>query len=150
MENCIGYGSNDYVNSIDEFEIPDFSYPYAKPPENHNFQFRYLIDQYKKWLINECTYSYKGYVYTQKNILNFLMISVLILWFYYFFLNLKIIKNRQIIVINCIIIDNDGLSRKAMKHLVSQVDILNLVGVCSNAGEAITLLNTNKVDLLAL
>lgn len=78
------------------------------------------------------------------------MISVLILWFYYFFLNLKIIKNRHIIVINCIIIDDDGLSRKAMKHLVSQVDILNLVGVCSNAGEAITLLNNNKVDLLAL
>ena len=52
--------------------------------------------------------------------------------------------------INCIIIDDDKLSRDAMKHLVSQVEFLNLVGVCSNAAEALILLKSHKIDLLLL
>lgn len=52
--------------------------------------------------------------------------------------------------INCIIVDDDKLSRDAMKHLVSQVEFLNLVGICSNVAEALILLKNHKIDLLLL
>lgn len=51
---------------------------------------------------------------------------------------------------NCIIIDDDEMSRRAMQQLVSQVQFLNLSGVCSNATEALSTLNTTQVDLMLL
>lgn len=51
---------------------------------------------------------------------------------------------------NCIIIDDDEMSRNAMQHLVSQVQFLNLSGVCTNAKEALSILNTSQVDLMLL
>lgn len=51
---------------------------------------------------------------------------------------------------NCIIVDDEEMCRNAMKHLVSQVDFLNLIGICSNATEALNLLNNNKIDLMLL
>ncbi|HLC82978.1 MAG TPA: LytTR family DNA-binding domain-containing protein [Bacteroidia bacterium] len=51
---------------------------------------------------------------------------------------------------NCIIVDDEELSQKAMKHLVSQVPYLNLVAQCSNGSEALDALSKNKVDLLFL
>jgi two-component system LytT family response regulator len=51
---------------------------------------------------------------------------------------------------NCIIIDDDEMSRNAMQHLVSQVPFLNVSGVCSNAKEALSTLNTAQVDLMLL
>lgn len=51
---------------------------------------------------------------------------------------------------DCIIVDDDELSQKTMKHLVSQVPFLNLINTCSNASEAINTLSSNKVDLMLL
>lgn len=51
---------------------------------------------------------------------------------------------------NCIIVDDEEMSRNALKHLVSQVDYLNLIGICSSATEALNLLNNNKIDLMLL
>lgn len=51
---------------------------------------------------------------------------------------------------NCIIVDDDELSRKAMKHLVSQVQFLKLIATCSSATEALNILNNEKIDLMLL
>jgi len=51
---------------------------------------------------------------------------------------------------NCIIIDDDEISRNTMKHLVAQVSFLNLSGICNNAKEAQELLNDLPIDLLLL
>lgn len=51
---------------------------------------------------------------------------------------------------NCIIVDDDEMSTKAMKHLVSQVQFLKLIGTCNNASEALTILNNEKIDLMLL
>ena len=50
----------------------------------------------------------------------------------------------------CMIIDDDEMSRNAMKHLVMQVSTLTLTDVCSNAIEALNILNSKKVDLIFL
>lgn len=51
---------------------------------------------------------------------------------------------------NCIIVDDDEMSRMAMKHLVSQVQFLKLIGTCSSATEALNILNNEKIDLMLL
>ena len=51
---------------------------------------------------------------------------------------------------DCIIVDDDKMSQKAMEHLVSQVPFLNLVGTYSNATEAMGALNKSNVDLMLL
>lgn len=51
---------------------------------------------------------------------------------------------------NCIIVDDDEMSRNAMKHLVSQVQYLNVIKICSTATEALNLMNNNKIDLMLL
>ncbi|MES2285839.1 MAG: LytTR family DNA-binding domain-containing protein [Bacteroidota bacterium] len=51
---------------------------------------------------------------------------------------------------NCIIIDDDEMSRNALKHLVSQVSYLNLIGVYTKASESLTVLNDKSVDLMLL
>ncbi|WMJ73678.1 LytTR family DNA-binding domain-containing protein [Cytophagaceae bacterium ABcell3] len=51
---------------------------------------------------------------------------------------------------DCLIIDDEEMSRNIVKHFVEQTDALNLVGVCSNAIEAGNILSKGKVDLIFL
>src|ERR1700749_347862 len=51
---------------------------------------------------------------------------------------------------NCIIVDDDEMSRNAVSHLVSQIPYLNLAGVYTNAGEALPILNSRGVNLMLL
>lgn len=51
---------------------------------------------------------------------------------------------------NSIIVDDDLMSIKAIKHLVSQISYINLIGVCSSPKDAIQFLDNNKVDLIFL
>ncbi|MEW6468793.1 MAG: LytTR family DNA-binding domain-containing protein [Bacteroidota bacterium] len=51
---------------------------------------------------------------------------------------------------NCIIVDDDEISRSALRHLVEEVEDLNLVKVCASASEAIDTLKKNKIDLVFL
>jgi DNA-binding LytR/AlgR family response regulator len=51
---------------------------------------------------------------------------------------------------NCIIVDDDQISRDAIKHFVSQVQFLNLVKVCTTGTEALNILNSDKIDLVFL
>lgn len=59
-------------------------------------------------------------------------------------------KRYNLPEMNCIVIDDEEMSRNAMKHLVSQVQFLNLSGIFSSAKEAIVTLNDSKVDLMLL
>ncbi len=51
---------------------------------------------------------------------------------------------------NCIIVDDEEMSRAALSHLVQQVDFLNLLKVCSGPLEAMEVLKKEKVDLVFL
>lgn len=51
---------------------------------------------------------------------------------------------------DCLIIDDEEMSRNMVKHFVEQTESLNLVGICSNAIEAANILAKKKVDLLFL
>jgi len=51
---------------------------------------------------------------------------------------------------NCMIIDDDEMSRKTLNLLVTQVEDLELEDTCNNAIEAISILNSKKIDLLLL
>ncbi len=51
---------------------------------------------------------------------------------------------------NCIIVDDNEMSRSTMKHLVSQVPYLNLSGICCCAAQALDIINHDKVDLMLL
>ena len=50
----------------------------------------------------------------------------------------------------CLIVDDNQLARMAMKQLVSQVQMLELVAECSDAMQAYNYLNSGQVDLLFL
>lgn len=50
----------------------------------------------------------------------------------------------------CMIIDDEEISRNVMKQLVSKVESLNLVKVCSSAVEALNFLAKEAVDLILL
>ncbi len=51
---------------------------------------------------------------------------------------------------NCLIVDDNKMAREAIKHLISQVEKLSVIGECSNAMEAYNLLRSQTVDLLFL
>ena len=51
---------------------------------------------------------------------------------------------------NCIIVDDEEMSRSTVEHFVKLTDFLKLEQVCSNALEAITVLNEKKIDLIFL
>lgn len=51
---------------------------------------------------------------------------------------------------NCIIVDDEEMSRNAMEHLVSRVKPLNLVKVFSGSMEALNYLHNETVDLILL
>lgn len=50
----------------------------------------------------------------------------------------------------CIIVDDEEMSRNALKHLVDQVDYIQLVKICNGPMEAIDTLKKEKVDLMFL
>lgn len=50
----------------------------------------------------------------------------------------------------CLIVDDNQMARMAMKQLVSQVQMLELVAECSDAMEAYNYLNSGQIDLLFL
>lgn len=52
--------------------------------------------------------------------------------------------------INCIIVDDEALARKGLEKYVKEIGFLELVGVCKNAMQANSLLNSEKVDLIFL
>jgi two-component system, LytTR family, response regulator len=51
---------------------------------------------------------------------------------------------------NCIIVDDEEMSRAALKHLAGQSPFLNLLGECGSSAEALAVLNEQKVDLMLL
>lgn len=51
---------------------------------------------------------------------------------------------------NCIIVDDDDISRNLMKQLASQTEFLNVVALCENGVEASRLLAKEKIDLILL
>ena len=51
---------------------------------------------------------------------------------------------------NCIIVDDEELSRLALKKCVEQVKHLKLLAVCNDAVEATEVLQNNAVDLIFL
>lgn len=50
----------------------------------------------------------------------------------------------------CLIVDDNQLARLAMKQLVTQVQMLELVAECSDAMQAYNYLNSGQIDLLFL
>jgi len=52
--------------------------------------------------------------------------------------------------INCIIVDDEPIARDLLTNYISQVPYLRLAGTCSNAFEAMQLLNTKDVELIIL
>jgi DNA-binding LytR/AlgR family response regulator len=50
----------------------------------------------------------------------------------------------------CIIVDDNKMARMALKQLVTQVPVLEMVAECSDAGEALDSLDSTQVDLLLL
>jgi len=50
----------------------------------------------------------------------------------------------------CLIVDDNQLARMAMKQLVNQVQMLELVAECNDAMQAYNYLNNGQVDLLFL
>lgn len=53
-------------------------------------------------------------------------------------------------VLDCLIVDDEEMSRNAVKHFVEQTESLNLIGVCENAIEAANVLKKKKIDILFL
>jgi DNA-binding LytR/AlgR family response regulator len=51
---------------------------------------------------------------------------------------------------NCLIVDDNKIARTVLKHLVSGINFLQVVGECENIVEAGSVLNREKVDLLLL
>jgi DNA-binding LytR/AlgR family response regulator len=51
---------------------------------------------------------------------------------------------------DCLIVDDEELSRNMIQHFVEQTESLNLVAACSSAMEAVNVLSKKKVDLIFL
>jgi two-component system, LytTR family, response regulator len=51
---------------------------------------------------------------------------------------------------NCIIVDDEEMSRNALKHLIQQIDFLKLVKICEGPAEAAIAIKNEKPDLLFL
>ncbi|MBK6682356.1 MAG: response regulator [Ignavibacteriales bacterium] len=49
---------------------------------------------------------------------------------------------------NCLIVDDEEISRKILERFVAQTDSLKLAGSCENAIDAVNILKTKDVDLI--
>jgi len=52
--------------------------------------------------------------------------------------------------LNCLIVDDEPIARDILRTYISQVPYLNLAGECSDAFEAMQLINRQSVDLIIL
>ena len=50
---------------------------------------------------------------------------------------------------NCIIVDDDEMSRNLLKHFAEQTGFLNVISLCANATEASNILAKEKIDLIS-
>ncbi len=53
-------------------------------------------------------------------------------------------------IVNCLIVDDEEMSRATIEHFVNQTEVLNLIDQCSNAIEAGNILREKQIDLLFL
>ena len=53
-------------------------------------------------------------------------------------------------MMDCLIVDDDEMSRNVVKHFVEKTKSLNLIGMCSDGFEASKVLKENDVDILFL
>ncbi|MCU0436064.1 MAG: LytTR family DNA-binding domain-containing protein [Bacteroidia bacterium] len=51
---------------------------------------------------------------------------------------------------NCLIVDDDEIARKAVEQCVSRTEFLTLSGSCASVPEALTLIRKQKIDLIFL
>ena len=51
---------------------------------------------------------------------------------------------------NCIIVDDEPVARKLLEEYINDVDFLQLTGKAENPMKAVTLLNSNVVDMIFL
>lgn len=51
---------------------------------------------------------------------------------------------------NCLLVDDDLMSRSTLAHFIGRVDYLNVKGECSSAVEALKILEKEKIDLMFL
>jgi DNA-binding LytR/AlgR family response regulator len=51
---------------------------------------------------------------------------------------------------NCLIVDDEEMSRNMVKHFVEQTESLNLIGICADGVEASVILNKADIDLIFL
>jgi DNA-binding LytR/AlgR family response regulator len=51
---------------------------------------------------------------------------------------------------NCLIVDDDEMSRNVVKHFVEKTKVLNFIGTCSDGFEAANVLSNTDVDILFL
>jgi DNA-binding LytR/AlgR family response regulator len=51
---------------------------------------------------------------------------------------------------DCLIVDDEEMSRNVVKHFVEQTKSLNLIGICSDGFEATTILHKTDVDIIFL
>lgn len=51
---------------------------------------------------------------------------------------------------NCLIVDDEEMSRATVEHFVNQTKMLNLVDICENATTASQVLSEEKIDLIFL
>lgn len=51
---------------------------------------------------------------------------------------------------NCLIVDDEPIAQEILEKYISQIDVLNLVGKCGNAFEALNFLHKEPIDILFL
>jgi DNA-binding LytR/AlgR family response regulator len=51
---------------------------------------------------------------------------------------------------NCLIVDDEPIAQQILEKYISQIEVLNLVGKCGNAFEALNVLHKEPVDILFL
>jgi len=52
--------------------------------------------------------------------------------------------------ISCIIVDDEPVAREIIESHLSKINSVNIIGTCESAGEAFSLINEHKVDLIFL
>ena len=53
-------------------------------------------------------------------------------------------------VLNCIIVDDDMMARKGLERLCDKSELLNTIGICENATQAMEMLSKEVIDLIFL
>jgi len=51
---------------------------------------------------------------------------------------------------NCLIVDDEPIAQQILEKYISQIDVLNLVGKCGNAFEALNVLHKEQIDIVFL